>query len=313
MLDLRPFPADALVSRSASCAPRSARSWPISRTRPRRSFSSSTGWGGAHSELRLLKRRRGERNSTSFDIIQAVRQLALIASDDLIAGLLNRNGLKKGNGNRWTRERVTSMRSNFRPGQHGVRHELGAIVRDDHSGHLYPLPAGIVLVRLYIVNHKFLHRVAGLESSSQPARLFSTPRPGFGWLARISVFWKYARIFAPLPRRIFQLLIRRFRLRHLFFAMKLCQSPFERVFFRRQPHGQDLANFLVQLPHFVNRHGIKIQFLAHPQLSGVCDSTADYINVTSKLSSAKSTWINFAICAAPTKIKPNHLCLQGNL
>lgn len=38
----------------------------------------------------------------------------LIASDDLIAGLLNRNGLKTGNGNRWTRERVTSMRSNYR-------------------------------------------------------------------------------------------------------------------------------------------------------------------------------------------------------
>jgi multidrug efflux pump subunit AcrA (membrane-fusion protein) len=69
--------------------------------------------GGAHSELRLPKRRRGQRNSTSADIIQAVRQLVLIASDNLIAGLLNRNGLKTGNGNRWTRERVTSMRSNY--------------------------------------------------------------------------------------------------------------------------------------------------------------------------------------------------------
>jgi hypothetical protein len=69
--------------------------------------------GGAHSELRLPKRRRGQRNSTSADIIQAVRQLVLIASDDLIAGLLNRNGLKTGNGNRWTRERVTSMRSYY--------------------------------------------------------------------------------------------------------------------------------------------------------------------------------------------------------
>ena len=69
--------------------------------------------GGAHSELRLPKRRRGQRNSTSADIIQAVRQLVLIAGDDLIAGLLNRNGLKTGNGNRWTRERVTSMRSNY--------------------------------------------------------------------------------------------------------------------------------------------------------------------------------------------------------
>ena len=70
--------------------------------------------GGAHSEMRLPKRRRGQRNSTSADIIEAVRQLVLIASDDLIAGLLNRNGLKTGNGNRWTRERVTSMRSNYR-------------------------------------------------------------------------------------------------------------------------------------------------------------------------------------------------------
>ncbi|WP_271611610.1 hypothetical protein [Bradyrhizobium sp. CCBAU 21362] len=81
--------------------------------------------GGAHSELRLPKRRRGQRNSTSADIVQAVRQLVLIASDDLIAGLLNRNGLKTGNGNRWTRERVTSMRSNyhiavFKPAEDGI-------------------------------------------------------------------------------------------------------------------------------------------------------------------------------------------------
>ena len=40
--------------------------------------------------------------------------LVLIANDDLIAGILNRNGLKTGNGHRWTRERVTSMRSNYR-------------------------------------------------------------------------------------------------------------------------------------------------------------------------------------------------------
>jgi len=81
--------------------------------------------GGAHSELRLPKRRRGQRNRTSADIIQAVRQLVLIASDDLIAGLLNRNGLKTGNGNRWTRERVTSMRSSyhipvFKPADNGI-------------------------------------------------------------------------------------------------------------------------------------------------------------------------------------------------
>ncbi|MDQ8729827.1 hypothetical protein [Bradyrhizobium sp. LHD-71] len=68
--------------------------------------------GGAHSEL--PKRRHGQCNSTSADIIEAVRQLVMIANDDLIAGILNRNGLKTGSGNRWTRQRVTSMRSNYR-------------------------------------------------------------------------------------------------------------------------------------------------------------------------------------------------------
>lgn len=69
---------------------------------------------GVHSEIRLPRRRRGQRNGTSADIIAAVRTLALIANDDLIAGILNRNGLVTGNGNRWTRERVTSLRSHHR-------------------------------------------------------------------------------------------------------------------------------------------------------------------------------------------------------
>jgi hypothetical protein len=70
--------------------------------------------GGVHSEIRLPRRRRGQRTSTSADVIAAVRQLALIANDDLIAGILNRNGLVTGYGNRWTRERVTSLRSHHR-------------------------------------------------------------------------------------------------------------------------------------------------------------------------------------------------------
>jgi hypothetical protein len=47
-------------------------------------------------------------------VIAAVRQPVLIAKDDLIAGTLNRNGLVTGYGNRWTRERVTSLRSHHR-------------------------------------------------------------------------------------------------------------------------------------------------------------------------------------------------------
>jgi hypothetical protein len=74
--------------------------------------------GGVHSEMRLPRRRRGQRNSTSADVIAAVRQLVLIADDDIIAGVLNRNGLVTGHGNRWTRERVTSLRSHHRISVH---------------------------------------------------------------------------------------------------------------------------------------------------------------------------------------------------
>ena len=70
--------------------------------------------GGIHTEIRLPRRRRGQRNSTSPDIVAAVRLLVRIANDDLIAGILNRNNLRTGHGNRWTRERVTSLRSHHR-------------------------------------------------------------------------------------------------------------------------------------------------------------------------------------------------------
>jgi hypothetical protein len=70
--------------------------------------------GGVHTELHLPRRRRGQRNSTSQDILAAVRQLVLIANDELIAGILNRNKLTTGHGNRWTRERVTALRSHHK-------------------------------------------------------------------------------------------------------------------------------------------------------------------------------------------------------
>jgi hypothetical protein len=74
--------------------------------------------GGVHSQLRLPLRRRGQRNSTSADMVAAVRHLVLIASAVLIAGILNRNGLLTGHGNRWTRERVTALRSHHRIAVH---------------------------------------------------------------------------------------------------------------------------------------------------------------------------------------------------
>ncbi len=71
--------------------------------------------GGVHTELRLPRRRRGQNSSqTSKATVEAVRLLARICSDDMIASNLNRNGLRTGRGNRWTRERVTSLRSSHK-------------------------------------------------------------------------------------------------------------------------------------------------------------------------------------------------------
>jgi hypothetical protein len=68
--------------------------------------------GGVHTELRLPRRRRGQNSKqTSKEIVHAVRTLARICSDEVIAGALNRNGLLTGRGNRWTKEGVTSLRS----------------------------------------------------------------------------------------------------------------------------------------------------------------------------------------------------------
>ena len=47
--------------------------------------------------------------------MDAVRVLVRICSDETFAGVLTRSGLVTGMGNRWTRERVTSLRSH-----HGI-------------------------------------------------------------------------------------------------------------------------------------------------------------------------------------------------
>jgi DNA invertase Pin-like site-specific DNA recombinase len=68
--------------------------------------------GGIHTTLRVRRRRSGEnRHHTSKDIVEAVRILARVCTDEIIAGVLNRNGVLTGRGNRWTLERVISLRS----------------------------------------------------------------------------------------------------------------------------------------------------------------------------------------------------------
>jgi DNA invertase Pin-like site-specific DNA recombinase len=72
--------------------------------------------GGVHTELRLPRRRRGQNAThTPREAVEAVRVLARICTDRLIASFLNRNGMRTGRGNRWTQERVTALRSH-----HGI-------------------------------------------------------------------------------------------------------------------------------------------------------------------------------------------------
>jgi hypothetical protein len=67
--------------------------------------------GGLHTELRVARRRRGTTTRTAPDILAAVRILAHVLVDEMIASFLNRNNLKTGRGNRWTKERINSLRS----------------------------------------------------------------------------------------------------------------------------------------------------------------------------------------------------------
>jgi DNA invertase Pin-like site-specific DNA recombinase len=67
--------------------------------------------GGVHTELRVPRRRPGQRRiNVPPDLIEAVRVLARICSDDCIAAWLTRNGLQTSGGNCWTRQHVTGLR-----------------------------------------------------------------------------------------------------------------------------------------------------------------------------------------------------------
>jgi DNA invertase Pin-like site-specific DNA recombinase len=71
--------------------------------------------GGLHTEIRLARRRRGHSAAhTAPATLDAVRALARICPDAYIANVLNRNDLRTGRGNFWTRERVTALRSHHK-------------------------------------------------------------------------------------------------------------------------------------------------------------------------------------------------------
>jgi len=70
--------------------------------------------GGVHSELRLKRNRQGEHGrKTSKEVVELVKELALITADRDIARILNRCHLQTGTGQSWTQSRVKSLRQAY--------------------------------------------------------------------------------------------------------------------------------------------------------------------------------------------------------
>lgn len=68
--------------------------------------------GGQHSALSVEKRRPGQhRYRTDADVITLIRELSVMLDDGLIAGVLNRLGLRSAKGLGWTRNRVCIVRN----------------------------------------------------------------------------------------------------------------------------------------------------------------------------------------------------------
>jgi DNA invertase Pin-like site-specific DNA recombinase len=80
--------------------------------------------GGVHTPMRLPRRRRGQSSGhTSKDVVEAVRVLSRIYSDEMIAGVLNRAKLPTAKGNYWTRALVTSLRANHEISCHNAQQQ----------------------------------------------------------------------------------------------------------------------------------------------------------------------------------------------
>jgi DNA invertase Pin-like site-specific DNA recombinase len=71
--------------------------------------------GGVHTELVVTRRRRGEnRTQTQPELVEAIRLLARVSTDEQIARALNASAVKTARGNLWTSTLVRSFRSTHR-------------------------------------------------------------------------------------------------------------------------------------------------------------------------------------------------------
>lgn len=68
--------------------------------------------GGVHTQLRVPRNGTGQhRHVTDRDVVDLVRELAKVCTDQQIAAVLNRLGYKTGKGNTWRSSRVFSLRN----------------------------------------------------------------------------------------------------------------------------------------------------------------------------------------------------------
>ena len=93
--------------------------------------------GGVHTELRLPRRRRGQNSQhTSPEIVAAVRVLARICTDSVIAGVLNRNGLRTGTGQSLdTGTRHRAAEPSWHPLLRSRPASLGGLDESDRGSH----------------------------------------------------------------------------------------------------------------------------------------------------------------------------------
>ena len=107
---------------------------------------------------------------------------------------------------------------------------------------------------------EIFHFTASLYRSDQPARLLASAGPRLGRLW-IAIFWKDPRIFAPRPA--IGAVLRSVILRpdDVPAAIENLQTPFKLTLFRRDPHGQYLADLFVERPEVIERHRLQIDLL----------------------------------------------------
>jgi DNA invertase Pin-like site-specific DNA recombinase len=69
--------------------------------------------GGSHTSFEMPKPQWGMADQTAPETIELIRQMSVRYSDEEIARVLNRQGRRTGKGNRWTKNRVASVRRRY--------------------------------------------------------------------------------------------------------------------------------------------------------------------------------------------------------